>query len=163
LQKQIKQFIITTIYFSKPMKIKKFILGLTTGLLITLIPMAFATTPSPKSFTDVDSSDWFYDAVNYLSAKKIVSGYDGEFKPKEPISRSEVSKMVYLTHQDLDAIRDILTDLRDQVDGLQAKVETIEFEGTCYYDDEWLNEGETNSVDGCTCQSNGSLSCPSAE
>ena len=60
-------------------------------LLFTISTVAFA-----KEFIDVDDSISTYkDAISYLSEKEVISGYpDGSFKPKNPITRAEVIKII---------------------------------------------------------------------
>ena len=60
-------------------------------LLLTISTVAFA-----KEFIDVDDSISTYkDAISYLSEKEVISGYpDGSFKPKNPITRAEVIKII---------------------------------------------------------------------
>ena len=52
---------------------------------------------SPESdFSDVASSDWYYDAINWAAANKIVDGYEGGvFKPEKDISREEMALIFY--------------------------------------------------------------------
>jgi hypothetical protein len=46
------------------------------------------------AFTDVDSSEWYYDAVSYLSSHGILSGYeDGTYRPDQPITKAEITKV----------------------------------------------------------------------
>lgn len=48
-----------------------------------------------KSFPDVDSDDWYYDCVGWLSALGIIDGdTDGYFYPDRTIKRSEFIKMI---------------------------------------------------------------------
>ena len=143
---------------------KKFILGLVTGLLITIIPVAvaFALPVAPTSFSDVYESDWYYQSVSYLSSQNVISGYsDGTFRPDNLINRAETAKMIYKTYTDLD-VREEINSLENQVEALQVKIDTLSFEGTCYYNDQWYDEGESDPASACTCQSDGTMSCPSA-
>lgn len=49
-------------------------------------------------FTDMETDRWSYDEVQYLVAKKIISGYeDGSFKPQNKITRAEFIKMISST------------------------------------------------------------------
>jgi S-layer homology domain len=64
----------------------------------TAIP-TFTPTPTPCAitFTDVQSSDYFYQAVRYLYCHGIVSGYgDGTFKPYNLTTRGQLTKIVTL-------------------------------------------------------------------
>jgi hypothetical protein len=60
------------------------------------VPLA---TPVPciPPFGDVENSDYFYDAVRYLYCHGAVSGYDdGSFRPEEPVTRAQITKIVVL-------------------------------------------------------------------
>ncbi|MDD5769868.1 MAG: S-layer homology domain-containing protein [Candidatus Gracilibacteria bacterium] len=50
-----------------------------------------------KGFSDINKSDKYYNYINDLLLKGIISGYsDGTFKPDNPISRVEFLKMLFL-------------------------------------------------------------------
>ncbi len=137
--------------------------GLITGLLIAAIPVAFAMPIISKSFSDVNESDWFYQSVSYLSTQGVISGYsDGTFKPEKSINRAETAQMIYETYSDLD-VRDEISSLENQIEALQTKVDTLGLQGTCYYNNEWYEDDESDPNTACTCQSDGTMSCPSAE
>jgi hypothetical protein len=61
-----------------------------------------ATTPAQEQskeqkakFTDVDKSFWGFDAVNFLSEKGVINGFeDGSFKPNEKITREQFAKII---------------------------------------------------------------------
>ena len=59
-------------------------------------------TPTPLpcvTFSDVYPSQYFYQAVNWLVCRSIVSGYpDNTFRPSNPASRAQIMKMVVLGH-----------------------------------------------------------------
>lgn len=47
------------------------------------------------SYPDVNSEDWFYNEVNYVSSSKFMNGYpDGTFKPNSYITRGELAKIL---------------------------------------------------------------------
>ena len=47
-------------------------------------------------FTDVDESDWCYDAVAYVHARGIMNGYaDQTFGPQRQISRAQLAQVLY--------------------------------------------------------------------
>ena len=52
--------------------------------------------PSPAiSFSDLDTNEWFYNAVIYLAENQAISGYDdGTFRPYEGITRAEFATMI---------------------------------------------------------------------
>jgi hypothetical protein len=64
----------------------------------TSIPIASQTpTPCPMSFSDVHSTDYFYEAVRYLYCAGVISGYsDGTFRPYNNTTRGQLSKIVVL-------------------------------------------------------------------
>lgn len=70
--------------------------------LITPTPTATstpATTPTPCAlhYSDVSPSDYFYQAVQYLSCAGAVSGYaDGTFRPYNNTTRGQLTKIVIL-------------------------------------------------------------------
>lgn len=47
-----------------------------------------------KSFKDINKSDWYYEYVMPLAELGIVSGFDGEFRPNDTITREEAAVMV---------------------------------------------------------------------
>jgi hypothetical protein len=52
-------------------------------------------TQCVAAFTDVNSSDYFYQAVTYLACNRAVSGYaDGTFRPYNNTTRGQLSKIV---------------------------------------------------------------------
>ena len=54
------------------------------------------TVTGEDGFTDVQSKDWWYNAVVWASQNEVVSGYgDGTFQPKRNISRQEFAQMLF--------------------------------------------------------------------
>lgn len=52
-------------------------------------------TGEKKSYYDLDSGNWAYDAVSSLGGDGIISGYeDGSFRPDNPITRAEFTKLI---------------------------------------------------------------------
>jgi hypothetical protein len=57
-------------------------------------------SPPIPSFTDVPPGDWAYSYVETAVQHTIVTGYpDGTFRPAEPVSRAQLSKMTALSAQ----------------------------------------------------------------
>jgi uncharacterized protein YkwD len=55
------------------------------------------TTSCPVNFADVGSSDYFYDAVGHMYCSGVIGGYgDSTFRPYNPTTRGQFSKMVVL-------------------------------------------------------------------
>jgi len=72
--------------------------------LIALISLVFLATPvlanyeleqGPASYPDLPSNHWAYEAVTFLTDKKVVVGYpDGLYRPDQKVTRGEFSTMV---------------------------------------------------------------------
>ena len=62
----------------------------------TLVQKAFDLKSEAKSeFSDVKSSDWYYDAVTTLASLGVVGGYeDGTFRPAGHITRAEAAAIM---------------------------------------------------------------------
>lgn len=70
----------------------KKIIGITLCLVLLSLSSVWAET---KSFSDVPSEHWAYDAVTFLSDFDVVNGYpDGTFQPSKEITRAEFSKII---------------------------------------------------------------------
>ena len=51
--------------------------------------------PSTKTFSDVASTDWFADAVKYVSDKGMMNGVGGnKFAPSASVTRAEVAAIL---------------------------------------------------------------------
>src|SRR5690349_20140172 len=54
-------------------------------------------TPCPVSFSDVHTTDYFYQPVLYLACDGAISGYaDGTFRPYNQTTRGQMVKIVIL-------------------------------------------------------------------
>ncbi len=72
--------------------------------IITLLAFCLMATPAmatyelqqgPDSYPDLPPSHWAYEAVTFLTDKKIVVGYpDGLYRPDQKVTRGEFSTMV---------------------------------------------------------------------
>lgn len=50
----------------------------------------------PMTFSDVDSSAWYAEAIRWAASQGIVSGYgNGNFGPNDPISREQLAMMLW--------------------------------------------------------------------
>ena len=49
---------------------------------------------SSSAFTDVNSSSWYFDAVQWAYSNGIVYGYEGKFNPDSQISRQDIAVMI---------------------------------------------------------------------
>src|SRR4051794_33411216 len=60
------------------------------------VPLA-SPVPCTPPFEDMDSSAYYYEAVQYLYCHGAVSGYgDRNFKPEELVTRAQIMKIVVL-------------------------------------------------------------------
>jgi len=79
---------------------------LTSGLRLDYVPTTCGTstptpvitaTPCPINFSDVQTTDYFYEAVRYLYCRGAISGYaDGTFRPYNNTTRGQLSKIIVL-------------------------------------------------------------------
>ena len=60
-------------------------------IILMITPTAFAAT-----YKDVDSSKYYFEAVEALSTYGIISGYAGYYNPEKSVTRAEFAKMVTL-------------------------------------------------------------------
>ncbi|NJK28975.1 MAG: iron uptake porin [Acaryochloris sp. SU_5_25] len=100
---------------------------------------------SVSQLSDVQPTDWAFQAIQSLVERYgCVAGYpDGTFKPNRAMSRREAAALVnacldnlsnrFATKEDLDAVKALqdefaaeLATLRGRVDGLEARVATVE-------------------------------------
>ncbi len=47
------------------------------------------------TFTDVAEGEWYTEAIRWAASERIVSGSDGAFKPKDPITREQMALILY--------------------------------------------------------------------
>ncbi len=67
-------------------------------IFVLLINVNTDSTRSAVSFSDVSSTDWFYENVNLLVDNGIVSGFpDGTFRPNENITADQFIKTVIVS------------------------------------------------------------------
>lgn len=142
---------------------KKFTLGLITGLLFAAIPVSFALSPVyKKTFNDVNEGDWFYEYVTSLATQGIIDGYlDGNFGPNDNITRAQVSKLLYMVNDNIRTdMGNFIGPMMTKMNLLEAKIDYIgtEFPGECYINGNWFSTGETD-LGGCTCEEDGTLQC----
>ncbi|KFN02459.1 N-acetylmuramoyl-L-alanine amidase [Bacillus clarus] len=70
------------------------VLAMTVALQVALAPTtSFAAT---KEFSDVPKGHWAYDAINDLTSKNIIAGYDnGKFGLGDDVTREQVAALMY--------------------------------------------------------------------
>ena len=97
---------------------------------------------SVDELSDLEPGIWYYDAiVNLVNKYQCVAGYpDGTFRPRRSISRAEMAVLlnncleaVAINQEDIETIKQLqeefaaeLATLRGRVDGLDARVATVE-------------------------------------
>ena len=60
------------------------------------IPVSDAPTSTIRTYSDVASTDWFYDGVKYVSDREIMTGVDeGIFAPQSNTTRAQLVTMLY--------------------------------------------------------------------
>ena len=62
---------------------------------LALYNISGAKASGRESFSDVDSDDWFYDAVVWCSNKGIIEGWNGKFDPYGDVTREDFAVMMY--------------------------------------------------------------------
>ncbi len=69
----------------------------TRGQVVTILwRLAGSPTVSGKTFTDVNASVWYADAVAWASANGVVSGYEsGLFGPEDQVTREQLAAILY--------------------------------------------------------------------
>lgn len=69
----------------------------TRGQVVTILwRLAGSPTVSSKTFTDVNASVWYADAVAWASANGVVSGYEsGLFGPEDQVTREQLAAILY--------------------------------------------------------------------
>lgn len=68
-------------------------------LVPVLLLSILSTVSAHDEFTDVTSTDVYYNAISYVHDEGIVKGYDdGTFKPDAPINRVEFLKVALTSH-----------------------------------------------------------------
>jgi hypothetical protein len=74
------------------MKLTHLMIGIAVGITI-----GFSTNAVAQNFSDVNTSDWFYDYVQKIQEWGIISGNDdGTFAPGRDVVRAELGKMFVL-------------------------------------------------------------------
>lgn len=85
---------------------------------ITFNLYGFNSTPDLsclKSYSDVDSDDWYASSIAFLTELEIISGYDdGTFRPNAPITRAEM--VVVMNAFDLKETTNTVTNFEEAPD-----------------------------------------------
>jgi len=109
------------------------------AFVLTLIVRTVPATSAPM-FPDLPQEHWAKDAVAALAAKGLVEGYpDGTFKGDRAATRYEVAMIVarllakieqehatFATKADLEALRRLVNQLKDELDALGVRVQNLE-------------------------------------
>lgn len=76
-----------------------------------------AQTVSAQTFSDVGTSHFAYEAIEFLKSNNIISGYDdGTFRPDKPVNRAEALKIIttpLLTPEQLEVAKQANTSYDD--------------------------------------------------
>ena len=83
-------------------------------------------TPRVSGFSDVPDTQWYAQAVSYLTSINILTGYpEGDFRPQQPITRAEfaavASRFDSLTPVSTNAFPDIEIWAKDYINSAYAK------------------------------------------
>ena len=62
---------------------------------LALYNISGAKASGRENFSDVDSYDWFYDAVVWCSSKGIIEGWNGKFDPYGEVTREDFAVMMH--------------------------------------------------------------------
>ena len=62
---------------------------------LALYNISGAKASGRENFSDVDSDDWFYDAVVWCSSKGIIEGWNGKFDPYGEVTREDFAVMMH--------------------------------------------------------------------
>ncbi len=78
------------------MKKRIFSVVLCLALMLSLLPTAALAAKSSLPFTDVESSDWYYDAVQYVYENSMMSGTgDSTFSPNTTTTRGMIVTVLH--------------------------------------------------------------------
>ena len=71
-------------------------LMLALGMLLSMA-LPTVTSAADLSFSDVPSDYTYYSAITDLTAEGIINGFeDGTFKPEDPVTRAQFTKLICL-------------------------------------------------------------------
>ena len=113
---------------------KKFFSAVLAAAILAIALPAFA---SSNPFMDVPANHWAYDAVAQLASRGVISGYpDGSYKGGQPATRYEMASTVARMlakidmekagKQDLELLKKLVLELKDELDALGVKVDKID-------------------------------------
>lgn len=97
-------------------------------LLVSLVAMLLLFSgvgyAATQTFKDVKKSHWFYPYVQKASELGIIDGYaDGTFRPSDPVTRAQFSKMIVEYHEKTQA--QIVEAIQDSSTEEQSIINTI--------------------------------------
>ena len=113
---------------------RKFLIAVTAAVLLAFaVPVFAASNP----FMDVPANHWAYDAIAQLASRGVLSGYpDGSYKGGQPATRYEMASAVArmlakvdmekASKQDLELLKKLVLELKDELDALGVKVDKID-------------------------------------
>nr|HPJ25955.1 S-layer homology domain-containing protein [Synergistaceae bacterium]HPQ37648.1 S-layer homology domain-containing protein [Synergistaceae bacterium] len=112
---------------------KKILALVAVAALVAFAAPALAANP----FMDVPMNHWAYDAISQLAASGVINGYpDATFKGNQPMTRYEMATIVAralavvdmtkASKQDVEMLKRLVVEFKDELDALGVKVENID-------------------------------------
>ena len=113
---------------------RKFLIAVAAVVVAAFAVPAFAAS---NPFMDVPANHWAYDAIAQLASRGVISGYpDGSYKGGQPATRYEMASAVArmlakvdmekASKQDLELLKKLVLELKDELDALGVKVDKID-------------------------------------
>lgn len=56
--------------------------------------ISFSVPANIKNYIDIQNNSWYTEAVNNISDKNIMQGYDDKFRPQDNVTRSELAQTI---------------------------------------------------------------------
>lgn len=105
--------------------------------IVTVAVMAAPALSATNPFMDVPMNHWAYDAIGYLAAQNILSGYpDGLYKGKQPTTRYEMASalaralavvdMTKASKQDVEMLKRLVVEFKDELEALGVRVDELD-------------------------------------
>jgi hypothetical protein len=112
---------------------KKILALVAVAALVAFAAPALAANP----FMDVPMNHWAYDAISQLAASGVINGYpDATYKGNQPMTRYEMATIVAralavvdmtkASKQDVEMLKRLVVEFKDELDALGVKVENID-------------------------------------
>ena len=75
------------------------------------IQVNYRQVPAAVSYADVSSNDWFKNAVDYATAKGMMSGNRGQFSPNDNLTRGMIAQILYNLESNTEALQHTFPDV----------------------------------------------------